>query len=188
MKGTIRFMALAFMLVIVMGCGPRDANQKFPLMKERIEWLKSYCEDNAKLMTLWRGQGVSIKFECAVEKSIDLSDLDSLLIAKGFIFTNQEKQTKAWCKAGVIFFLESHSRLRASAYYNHGSLCQSPVKTPLAYQFNPPVGAKQSLHRGALLKRKKCGLPDHRGRPDEVLRGGGSDVNYCLGQLTSEIL
>jgi hypothetical protein len=86
MNRTIRFTALASILVTVMGCGPRDANQKFPLMKESMEWLRSNCEDDAKLMTLWRGQGVSIKFECALEKSVAPSDLDSQLIAKGFIF------------------------------------------------------------------------------------------------------
>jgi hypothetical protein len=127
MNRTIRFTALASILVTVMGCGPRDANQKFPLMKESMEWLRSNCEDDAKLMTLWRGQGVSIKLECAFEKSVAPSDLDSQLIAKGFIFASQEKQTKAWCKEGVVFFIERQSRLRVSAYYNHGSLCQSLV-------------------------------------------------------------
>lgn len=121
MNSTIRVIALAFTLVTVMGCGPRDANQKFPLMKESMEWLKSYCENDVKLMTLWRGQGVSIKFECAVDGSIDLKALDSALAAKGFSFIVEHEPAKTWCKDGVGFHITVNQGMRASAYYPSSS-------------------------------------------------------------------
>ncbi|WP_131280658.1 hypothetical protein [Hylemonella gracilis] len=121
MKRTIRSIALAFILAFLMGCGPRDVNQKFPLMKESMEWLKSYCENDVELMTLWRGQGVSIKFECSVDRSVDLTVLDTELAARGFSFVAEYKPTKTWCKDGIGFHVTGNQGMRASSYYPSSS-------------------------------------------------------------------
>ena len=121
MNSIFRIFFVTFILGGLVGCGPRDASKKFPLMKESMEWLKSYCLNDVKLMPLWRGQGVSIKFECAVDKSVDLSDLDSQLIARGFIFVVDYKPTKTWCKDGVGFHITVENGMRVSSYYPSSS-------------------------------------------------------------------
>ncbi|MDF3823002.1 hypothetical protein P3G55_24115 [Leptospira sp. 96542] len=121
MNSIFRVFVVAFIFGGLGGCGPRDAGKKFPLMKESMEWLKSYCLNDVKLMPLWRGQGVSMKFECAVGKSAYLSDLDTRFIERGFSFVANYKSTKTWCKDGIGFHITVENGMRVSSYYPSSS-------------------------------------------------------------------